>query len=157
MRIYLLAFIALGLFGDELFILEVVNTHSVTYLSNRLLSYLASSSRTRSQNIIYALNILLIFSTSLAHRFEAIVEHIKQEFLAGAIAQTSAGIMILQRLEIGVIRQETCKIIIGAERIQIGEDGVALQVTGLLNREMLRVGVHRELTFFLSSLAESER
>ena len=78
----LLAFIALGFFGDELFILEVVNTHSVTYLSNRLLSYLASSSRTRSQNIIYALNILLIFSTSLAHRFEAIVEHIKQEFLA---------------------------------------------------------------------------
>ena len=107
MRIYLLAFIALGLFGDELFILEVVNAHGVTYLSNRLLSYLASSSRTRSQNIIYALNILLIFSTSLAHRFEAIVEHIKQEFLAGAIAQTSSGIMLLQRLEIGVLGQET--------------------------------------------------
>ena len=50
--------------------------------------------------------------------------------------------MRLELVEVLVLRQELGEVLRAAERIQIGEDGVALHLAGVLHPQMAGVGVH---------------
>ena len=65
-----------------------------------------------------------------------------QELLDLHIAQAAALIMRLELVEVLVLRQELGEVLRAAERIQIGEDGVALHLAGVLHPQMAGVGVH---------------
>ena len=51
--------------------------------------------------------------------------------------------MILQLVEVGIFRKIEAEVLVAAERIEVGEDGVALHVARVADIDVLRVGVHR--------------
>ena len=80
--------------------------------------------------------------TALADGFEAGVQDVEQELLARAVAQAATGVVGLQFVQVLVLGQELCKVLVGAEGIQVRKHGVALQVARRLDGQVLRVGEH---------------
>ena len=71
-----------------------------------------------------------------------------EELLDLHVAQTAALIVGLEFVEVLVLRQELGEVLRAAEGVQIGEDGVALHLAGVL---------HPDMIFFLMSSGSSER
>ena len=51
--------------------------------------------------------------------------------------------MILEGVEVFVLRQVTTKVLWLAEGIEIGEDGIALDLTGVADTQVVRISEHR--------------
>ena len=95
---------ALSLLADELGIVEVVDAHGLTNLIHRLGTHLARLFRTFLQDIVDLRDILLELCTTLAHGLQELVEHLIEKLLALHIAQTSTTVVILQLVEILILR-----------------------------------------------------
>ena len=102
--------------------------------------------RLRSTFLQYVVDlgdVLLELSTTLAHGLEELVEHLIEELLALHIAQTAATVVILQLVEVLVLWPEVGEVLVAGEGVEIGEDGVALHMAGIVEVDVLRIGVHR--------------
>ena len=81
--------------------------------------------------------------TALAHRLQELVEDLVQELLTFHIPQTTTTVVVFQLVEVLVFWQELRKVLILRESVEIGEDSVTLYMTGVVEVDMLRVGIHR--------------
>ena len=80
--------------------------------------------------------------TALAHRFQETVEHLQEELLALHVAQSATTVMILQLVEVLILRPEVGKVLIAGEGIEVGEHGIALDMSRVIEIDMLGVSVH---------------
>ena len=74
------------LFGNEFGVIEVVDLHGAAYFVKGLCCHGACIFCTAAQDVVYGRDVLFPFCTALADGFEACVENIIEEFLAGAVA-----------------------------------------------------------------------
>ena len=70
------------------------------------------------------------------------MQHVVEELLNLYVTQATAFVVSLQLVQVSVVRQEFGKVLFGAESIQIGENSVAFNLTGILYAYMVRIGVH---------------
>ena len=80
--------------------------------------------------------------TALAHGLEELVEHLVEELLALHVAESSTTIVVLELVEVLVFRPVLCEVGIGGEGIEIGEHGIAFDVSGVADVEVCGVGIH---------------
>ena len=72
--------------GNEFGVIEVVDLHGAAYFVEGLCCHGACIFCTAAQDVVYGRDVLFPFCTALADGFEACVENIIEEFLAGAVA-----------------------------------------------------------------------
>ena len=89
---------------NQFLIVKVVNAHGLTYLIHRLGGSLASLLRTLLQDVIDFRDILLQLVTALAHRLQELVQYLVQELLALHVAQTATTVVVLQLVQVLVLR-----------------------------------------------------
>ena len=137
----------LSLLTDELGVVEVVNLHGTTHLAHGLSGSLASLLGATAQDVVDLWDVLFKLMTTLTHGLQHIINNGVEELLALHVAQSTTTIVVFQFVEVLVFRPEVLEVIVTREGIEIGEDGVAL--------DMARV--YMERTFCHTSSAESER
>lgn len=93
---------------------------------------------------------------ALAYRAQLLLHHVVEEFLDLHVAEASALVVRLEFVEPRVLRQELLEIFRTAERVEVNEDGVVLNVSRILRADVQRVGVHRHdlLAYLLRLLGE---
>ena len=94
--------------------------------------------------------------TTLAHGLQELIEHLVQELLALHVAQTATLIVGLQFVQVLVLRPELGKVLIRGEGVKIGEHGVTLHMTRVIQVHMRRIGIHRAhlLPYLISRVGE---
>ena len=108
---------ALGLLANQFRIVEVVDTHCLANLIHRLGTHLARLFRTLLQDIVDLGDVLLELRTTSTHRLQELIEHLIEELLALHVAQTTTTVVILQLVEVLIIRPELLEVIIAGESI----------------------------------------
>ena len=74
--------------------------------------------------------------------FQAVIENGNQELLALHVSKTSAAVVVLELVQILVLRPEFLKISVFAESIKIGEHSIAFYLSGILHAKMAGVSEH---------------
>ena len=85
---------------------------------------------------------MLPIVTALTDGLQNVLQHVVEELLDLYVAQATALVVSLQLVQVSVVRQEFGKVLFGAESIQIGENSVAFNLTGILYAYMVGIGVH---------------
>ena len=65
-----------------------------------------------------------------------------QELLDLDVAQSAAAVVRLQLCQVGIVGQVASEVFGAAEGVEVGEDGVALHLAGVLHTQVVGVGVH---------------
>ena len=134
-------FIFLHLLLDERPVIEVIDLHSSLDIRKRLSCNGLSILTAFLEDLINTGNILFPLLSSLADGRELLLKHLDKELLNLNITQATALIMILKFIKILIIRQELLKVLRLAERIKISKYRISLNLAGILNLDMIRVGV----------------
>ena len=140
-----------SLFGDEVFVVEVVDLHSLLHLVEGLGSNLTGGFGTLAENLIHAGNVLLIGVTTGTDGLQAVIEHVNEELLALHVSKASTAVVVLELVQVGVVGPEAGKVTFFAESIEVSEHGVALYLAGIFHPEVAGVGEHA-LHFLLHGL-----
>ena len=118
----------LRLAGNQLRIVEIVDLHRIAHVMQRLCRNLARLCAAFLQDFINRRDILLQLLAALTDRLQLLLQDIVQELLDLDIAEAAALVMCLELVEICILRPVALKVLRLAERIQIGEDGVAFML-----------------------------
>ena len=124
---------SLCLTADEFGIVEVVDAHCLAYLCHSLGGCLAGFLSALAQDVVDLGNVLLQFVATLTHRLEHAVEDGVEELLAGAVANTSVDVVLLEVVEILELRPEVGEVVVATECLKICEHGVALEISRLIH------------------------
>ena len=85
-----------------------------------------------TQNFVNLRDALLPIVTALTDGLQNVLQHVVEELLNLYVTQATAFVVSLQLVQVSVVRQEFGKVLFGAESIQIGENSVAFNLTGIL-------------------------
>ena len=118
---------------NERSVVEVVDLHCAAHLVHCLSGSLARSLRTLAQDVVDFGDILLVLGATLADRLEHLVEHVVEELLRCAVADTATHVVVLQLLECLVLGPELGEVVGRAERLKVCEHGVAFEVARLVH------------------------
>ena len=94
------------------------------------------------ENIVNRGDVLFPFRAFGADWAEGFLEHVNQELFAGSVAQAAAAVVLLHLVKVFVLGQIFGKVIVRAQRVKIGENNVALGVTGILDSQVGGIGEH---------------
>ena len=133
---------ATGLFFDEGAVVEVVDLHGPTHFIHRLAGFFACHFTAFAEYLIDGGNVLLVLCSALTDGFECLLQHFHEELLALHVAQAATGVVVFHLLKCGVVACDASHLFVGREGIEIGEDGVALEVSRVADLQVERVGVH---------------
>ena len=134
--------IFLGVLGDELGVVEVVDLHGCTNFVESLGCLGASNFATLAEDFIYLRDVLLVVRSLLTHRLEEVLHDVEEELLACAVSETSTTVMILHLVEVLILRKELLEVAVLTECIKICKHHIALNVTWISDLEVLWVSVH---------------
>ena len=85
---------------------------------------------------------MLELMAALAHGLQELVENLVEELLALHVAQSTTLIVGFQLIQILVFRPELSKVGIRREGIEIGEHGIALHMSWVVQVHVCGVGIH---------------
>ena len=131
-----------SLFGDEVFVVEVVDLHGLLHLVEGLGSDLAGGFGALAENLIHAGDVLFIGVAAGTDGLQAVIEHVDEELLALHVSKASTAVVVLELVQVGVLRQESLKVTFFAEGIEVSEYGVALYLAGIFHPQVTGVGEH---------------
>ena len=117
---------------------------------------LAGSLGTFVQHVVDPFDALLVVAAAFADRVERLVEHGDQKFLDLHVAQTAAAVVRLQLVERRVVGEVGGEMLGAAEGVEVGEDGVALDLARVLHAQVVGIGVHAHhlLSYLLGRIAQ---
>ena len=98
--------------------------------------------RTGFQDIVYRGDVLLVLFSSGADGLQLFLDDLVEEFLDLHVAQAASLVMGLQLVQSRVLRQIPLKMLRLAESVQVSEHRISLQMAGILDPKMQRIGVH---------------
>ena len=133
---------ATGLLFDEGAVVEVVDLHGPTHFIHGLAGFFACHFAALAEYLIDGGNVLLVLCATLAYGFECLLQHFHEEFLALDITEAATGVVVFHLLKCGVVACDASHLFVGREGVEVGEDGVALEVSGVADLQVERVGVH---------------
>ena len=122
--------------------MEIIDTHGFTDFVHGAGTYFTGGFGTALEDGEDGGDVLLQLMTADAHRLKHAVDDAVEEFLAFHVAKASTHVVLLQFVEIGVVGPELGEVVVGAEGIEIGEDGVAFDFARVVDAKMVGVGVH---------------
>ena len=94
------------------------------------------------QNLVNIINILLIFMTTVPDRLQRCLKNAVQELLDLHVAKTAAAVVILELIQICIVRKKLFKMLRLNKGIQIRKDRIAFDLSGILDPEMIRIREH---------------
>ena len=94
------------------------------------------------QNLVNIINILLIFMTTVPDGLQRCLKNAVQELLDLHVAKSAAAVVILEFIQICIVRKELFKMLRLYKRIQIRKDCIAFDLSGILDPEMIRIREH---------------
>ena len=92
------------------------------------------------QNLVNIINILLIFMTAIPDRLQRCLKNAVQELLDLHVAKSAAAVVILELIQICIVRKKLFKMLRLNKSIQIRKDRIAFDLSGILNPEMIVLG-----------------
>ena len=110
----------LGLFGDEPFVVEIVDFHGALHVVECLRGHLPGCLRTGAENLVDLFDAAFVVFAAFAERLQRLVEHGDQEFLDLHVAQAAAAVMRLQLVQRRVVGQIFREMLGAAEGIDAG-------------------------------------
>ena len=127
---------------DEGFVTEVVDPHRVLDLVKSGLGGLFRGLAALLENLIDGGDVLLVFLPPGSDRLKFLVEDLLEEAFALDITQAAFLIVGLELVQVGVVRPVEGEMLVAAERVEVGEHSVALDVARVADIYVERVGVH---------------
>ena len=117
--------------GHQSFVIEVVDSHCLAYVmqscSSSSFSFLAAC----TQDFINLRDALLPIVTALTDGLQHVLQHVVEELLNLYVTQTTALVVSLQLVQVSIVRQKFGKVLFSAESVQIGENSIAFNLTGI--------------------------
>ena len=98
--------------------------------------------RTFAKHLVNLFDAAFVIFAALADRVQRFVQYGDQELLDLHVAQAAPAVVRLQLVERGVIGQVLLKMFRAAEGVQVGEDGVALDLARVFYPQVVGIGVH---------------
>jgi len=137
-----------SLLGGEGGVVEVVEAHGATYFGHGLGTGLTGDLGTTAQDVDDGGDVLLQFGTTLTDGLQRLLKHGGEELLYFHVAETATAVVGLQLVEVGIVGQVAAEMFLAAEGVEVGEDGVALDLSRVADTQVVGVGEHR-LDFLL--------
>lgn len=131
---------------------KIVDPHGLLHARKRRVRPFARARGAGAQDVVHAVDIRLPPGARGADGGERLLEHLDEELLARAVAQAAAAVVVLHLLKVCIGGQVFGEHAVAAERIQIREHHVALDVAGVLDAQVLRVGEHPAVDLALDGL-----
>ena len=128
---------------QKIAVFEVVDLHRATHLAERFGGGRLGTGATRLQDLVDLLGAALPIGASLADRRELRLHDVAEKLLDLDVAEPAAAVMLFQRFEILVFREELREMLVPRECVEVDEHRVPLGVTGILAAQVRRVGEHR--------------
>ena len=114
-------------------IFKIIDPHSPLNSCQSFICDLPGLCTAGKRDIIYTIDILLPLRTACAYRGKSLLKNIDQELLAGAVTETASHVVRLHLIQILIIRQILCKMLIPAKRVKICEHYIAFKMTRILD------------------------
>ena len=121
---------------------EIIYLHSFLYLAHSLSRTLTGFFSTLLQHVINIVHVLCELFTAQSDRLKLLLHYVVEELLYLHITKTAALVVLLQLVKVLIIGQITFKVLICAECVKIGKYRVTLNMTGVRNLYMERIGEH---------------
>lgn len=131
-----------GLLGGEGSIVEIVEAHGAAYFRHGLCSCLAGGLGAAAQDVDDGRDVLCELGTALTDGLEGLLQNGGEELLHLHIAETAATVVVLEGVEVLVVGQVAAEVLGAAESIEVGEDRVAFDLTGVADAQMVGIGEH---------------
>ena len=127
---------------DEGLVIEVVNPHRFLDLVESGLGRGFGRLAALLQDLIDGRDILLVLFSPGPDRLKLLVEDFLKEPLAFHVSEASFLVMGLELVEVGVIRPVKAEVLVTAERVEVSEHGVALNVARVADIDVEWISVH---------------
>ena len=127
---------------DEGAVVEVVDLHGPTHFVHSLAGCFARHFAAFSEYLIDGRYVFLVLGAPLSDGFECFLQYCHEEFLALHVAESASCVVVFHFLECGVVGSQACHLFVGCEGVEVGEYGVPLEVSGVVDLEVRGVRVH---------------
>ena len=91
-------------------LVKIIDTHGILHLVQRPGRHLAGRQGALPEDLIHGGDVLLVHGTAGPDGLQTVVQHVQEELLALHITQAATAVVVLQFVQIGVIRPELGKM-----------------------------------------------
>ena len=134
--------VTLALLLNQCAVIEIVYLHGTAYLVHCGGSGFAGNFATLLQNVINGRDVLLVLRSALTDGFKCVVQYAHEQLFALHVAKSATSVVFLHLCKAVVVGTVGFHLLISTEGIEVCEDGVALQMSGVAYLQVCGVGVH---------------